>query len=85
MKMDERFLLTWAFGMWTVHAGYMNMFAEQNVHSYVQDKSPRYNYIILYMWNIKQVAVCLFLGLLERIIYMTIRGYNYALISFKIL
>ena len=45
MEMDERFLLTWAFGMWTVHAGYMNMFAEQNVHSYVQDESPRYNYI----------------------------------------
>jgi len=28
-----------------IAAGYMNMFAEQNVHSYVQDKSQRYKYI----------------------------------------
>ena len=28
-----------------MHAGYMKMFAEQNVHSYVQDKSQRYNCI----------------------------------------
>ena len=49
-----------------MHAGYMSMFAEQNVHSYVQDKSQRYNYIYIYVYtrNMKQVAVGLFLGLL---------------------
>ena len=73
-------------GIWNVNnvcCVHEKLYAEQNIHSYVQDKL----HIYIYVYVEHQVSRCMFhFGFIVvnyLYIYMTVRGYNYALVLFK--